>query len=66
MKQMLKIAVFPGDGIGPEITEPTVAILQKLCDGAAGRFVQCFCRRAHFTVFEHGEGGHVAEDGCQV
>ena len=30
MKQNFEIAVFEGDGIGPEIISPTVAILKKL------------------------------------
>lgn len=32
MKRRFEIAVFEGDGIGPEIMGPTVAILQKLAD----------------------------------
>lgn len=35
MKQTLNIAVFAGDGIGPEITEPTVKILQSLSEDAS-------------------------------
>lgn len=36
MSRNFDIAVFEGDGIGPEITQPAVAILQKLADSAAG------------------------------
>lgn len=35
MKQTLNIAVFSGDGIGPEIIAPTVEILQELSSSAA-------------------------------
>ena len=31
-----EIAVFSGDGIGPEITVPTVKILERLTDAATG------------------------------
>ncbi len=37
------IAVFPGDGIGPEVMEPCLALLSELCDGTADfnlRFTQ--------------------------
>ncbi|NDW46776.1 isocitrate/isopropylmalate dehydrogenase family protein [Ruegeria sp. PrR005] len=34
MRNSYQIAVFPGDGIGPEITAPTVEILQSLADTA--------------------------------
>ena len=36
MKKRFEIAVFAGDGIGPEITEPTVRILGMLADAASG------------------------------
>ena len=35
MKKHYEIAVFSGDGIGPEITDPTVKILGLLADSAA-------------------------------
>jgi 3-isopropylmalate dehydrogenase len=34
MARSFDIAVFEGDGIGPEITVPTVAILQKIADAS--------------------------------
>lgn len=36
MAQTFEIAVFEGDGIGPEIIEPTVKILRTLSDAAPG------------------------------
>ncbi|MFY0617518.1 isocitrate/isopropylmalate dehydrogenase family protein [Shimia sp.] len=35
MSKTIEIAVFSGDGIGPEITEPTVKILHKLSERAS-------------------------------
>ena len=35
MSNSFEIAVFAGDGIGPEITEPTVRILKELADKTA-------------------------------
>ncbi len=35
MVKKIEIAVFSGDGIGPEITDPTVKILQNLSDRAS-------------------------------
>lgn len=35
MTRNLKIAVFEGDGIGPEIMAPTLAILRKIADASA-------------------------------
>ena len=36
MKQKFEIAVFQGDGIGPEIMGPTLDILQKLAQQSEG------------------------------
>lgn len=41
MKHTFDIAVFEGDGIGPEITQPTVEILQKL-SGQSGAYELTF------------------------
>ncbi|MEP3784112.1 isocitrate/isopropylmalate family dehydrogenase [Ascidiaceihabitans sp.] len=41
MKHTFDIAVFEGDGIGPEITQPTVEILQKLA-GQSGAYELTF------------------------
>ena len=35
MTRTLEIAVFAGDGIGPEVTDPTLAILSRLSAEAA-------------------------------
>lgn len=55
MKQNIKIAVFSGDGIGPEITAPTVGILSRLSKQATD-----YC-----LAFSPAEAGaaHYAETG---
>ena len=52
MSQTLEIAVFDGDGIGPEITAPTVRILSALSQQAseyALRFTPAEAGAAHFA-----------------
>ena len=55
MTQTLNIAVFSGDGIGPEITEPTVKILESLSDEAS----------TYSLKFDHVPAGaaHYAQTG---
>ncbi len=48
-----RIALYPGDGVGPEVTDATVAVLQAL-ERAAGAF--CF----EFTHFDWGVNYHRA------
>lgn len=52
MKKTLEIAVFEGDGIGPEITAPTVAILRDLAAKApdyALDFIHAPAGAAHYA-----------------
>lgn len=52
MSTEIEIAVFSGDGIGPEITEPTIKILTALSDRAAGytlRFTEAPAGAAHYA-----------------
>ena len=40
----INIAVIPGDGIGPEITEATEQVLKRVCEiYGPGRFLLLFC-----------------------
>lgn len=51
MKQQFEIAVFQGDGIGPEIMEPTLDLLSRL-SGRSGydlRFLTCPAGAAHYV-----------------
>ena len=45
------IAVLPGDGIGPEITEQSIKVLKKI-EGKSG----------HTFIYKHGLIGAVAMD----
>ncbi|AML51876.1 isocitrate/isopropylmalate dehydrogenase family protein [Falsihalocynthiibacter arcticus] len=51
MKDSFDIAVFDGDGIGPEITRPTVDILRKLAAQSTYElsFVDCPAGAAHYA-----------------
>lgn len=51
MQNTYKIAVFEGDGIGPEITAPTVEILRALSERAAYDFdfIPCAAGAAHYA-----------------
>ena len=52
MTQTLNIAVFAGDGIGPEITEPTVEILESLSGDASSyslNFLRVPAGAAHYA-----------------
>ncbi|MDC0738266.1 isocitrate/isopropylmalate family dehydrogenase [Cognatishimia sp. SS12] len=52
MTSTFEIAVFAGDGIGPEITDPTVKILQALSDRASGytlQFTDAAAGAAHYA-----------------
>lgn len=51
MKDTFEIAVFQGDGIGPEITQPTVDILQMLAGrgGYVLTFRDCAAGAAHYA-----------------
>jgi len=51
MKSSFDIAVFDGDGIGPEITRPTVDILRKLAERGdyALSFSQCPAGASHYA-----------------
>lgn len=55
MAQTFNIAVFDGDGIGPEITTPTISLLSKLSDAAS----------TYNLAFEHvaAGAGHYAQSG---
>ena len=55
MTQTYHIAVFEGDGIGPEITAPTVALLQELASTSTGYDLK-------FTTLPAG-AGHYAKTG---
>ncbi|MBY8976230.1 isocitrate/isopropylmalate dehydrogenase family protein [Rhodobacteraceae bacterium NNCM2] len=55
--QELKIAVFDGDGIGPEITAPTVALLDRVA-----RDAQC---RLDFETYPCG-AGHYRDHGVAL
>lgn len=55
MKQQFEIAVFEGDGIGPEIMAPTLEILQRLADQSADYDL-------HFTPAPAG-AAHYAKTG---
>ncbi|MFT5742574.1 MAG: 3-isopropylmalate dehydrogenase [Paracoccaceae bacterium] len=51
MKNSFDIAVFDGDGIGPEITRPTVEILRKLATHSTYElsFIDCPAGAAHYA-----------------
>lgn len=51
MKRTFDIAVFDGDGIGPEITRPTIDILSKLAAQSAYElsFIDCPAGAAHYA-----------------
>ncbi|WP_420328973.1 isocitrate/isopropylmalate dehydrogenase family protein [Mameliella sp.] len=52
MNNTFKIAVFEGDGIGPEITAPTIALLNQLAADSAGyalEFVTVPAGAAHYA-----------------
>ncbi len=58
MVNNFKIAVFNGDGIGPEIMEPTVAILKSLADASG----------AYRFEFDYADAGasHYAKTGVSL
>lgn len=60
MNRILKIAVYPGDGIGPEVTEAALAVLQHLERGGSFRL-----ELQHLTwgVAHYREHGQVVPDG---
>lgn len=51
MKNSFEIAVFDGDGIGPEITRPTVDILRKLAAQSTYElsFIDCAAGATHYA-----------------
>ena len=51
MKNSFDIAVFDGDGIGPEITRPTVEILRKMAAQSTYElsFIDCPAGAAHYA-----------------
>ena len=51
MKQKFDVAVFEGDGIGPEIMEPTLDILSDLSrqGGYEFSFMSCPAGAAHYA-----------------
>ncbi|MEO1640085.1 MAG: isocitrate/isopropylmalate family dehydrogenase [Pseudomonadota bacterium] len=52
MQKTFEIAVFEGDGIGPEIMAPTVALLKAMADGSDGydlRFASHPAGAAHYA-----------------
>lgn len=55
MKTDFEVAVFDGDGIGPEITQPTIDILRALADGKSYNltFAPCAAGATHYA--ETGE-----------
>lgn len=53
MKKDFEIAVFAGDGIGPEITAPTVEILSKMSEASGAyalRFTDAAAGAAHYAM----------------
>ncbi len=58
MRNSYQIAVFPGDGIGPEITAPTVKILQTLADATPDYAL-------HFSEAPAG-AGHYRDTGAAL
>lgn len=51
MKTSFEVAVFDGDGIGPEITQPTIEILRALSEGKSYdlTFAPCAAGAAHYA-----------------
>ncbi len=55
---LLKIAVVAGDGIGPEVTDQGLRVLEAVCSSVWAR-AECYAKR-HWRGSAGGERGSVA------
>jgi 3-isopropylmalate dehydrogenase len=51
----IKIAVLPGDGIGPEVTEQAIKILNAIADRFGHWFEYCFCEVGAVAIDNTGD-----------